>query len=62
MGGGGKDIRRHPRNFGGADFNQVKTQMKAAKEKVRIMCLTSMCVSDFFFLQAWWQQNKCEKR
>ena len=38
-GGGGrgsKETRRHPRNFGGADFSNVKTQMKAVKEKVSL--------------------------
>ncbi|KAK7505552.1 hypothetical protein BaRGS_00003297, partial [Batillaria attramentaria] len=34
-GGRGKDLRRHPRNFGGQDFNNVKSQMKAVKEKER---------------------------
>ncbi|XP_070181403.1 nucleolar and coiled-body phosphoprotein 1-like isoform X2 [Littorina saxatilis] len=30
---GGKDLRRHPRNFGGQDFTNVRQQMKTVKEK-----------------------------
>lgn len=29
--------QRHPRNFGGGDFNNVKTQIKMDKQKVKIV-------------------------
>lgn len=44
--------QRHPRNFGGGDFNNVKTQIKMDKQKVKIVhffvYIVAFLVEDFF--------------